>query len=158
MPPTKDLPDPDEIAALLASMRDTVTRAYAEQQEEIDEARAIIEAAEAKKAELRQRYPMFFEQAAPKSPSAAKPAFSPSPQAQNQLLRILAEHPGVTRRRAARLVNFSESWVGYAVKALNSRPEGAVIAFGKSGRLQTLTLTEAGMKLADNGGVPAEED
>jgi len=136
-------------------MRSSVLGAFRVQQEQIDAAENLIAEARAEQARLRRTYPVFFPDQQQASGGHSKG--TPTPASQNQLLRVVAEHPGITRKRTARLVNFSESWVSAVVKELNLR-EDPPIQFGRSGRMLTYTLTAAGEHLINNGGIQDGRD
>ena len=149
------LPNPEEIQRLLSSMRASVLNAYDKQTADIQEAEAMIEAAKAEQARLREVYPMFFP---PREAASGKGGGhshgTPKAEHQNLFMRLVAEHPNLPRRRLAKQMNLSESWLTRIEQTLNQIPGGPMVQHGpKHGRLMTYALTEAGQRLLDGGGV-----
>jgi DNA-binding MarR family transcriptional regulator len=150
-----DLPDPAEVEQLLGTMRRAVLEAYEDQGRLIREAEQMIEDARKEQTRIRKAYPTFFPDHQRQLGHARG---TPTAQSQNQVLRVLAEHPAVTRRRLAKLVNYSESWVSQVIKELNAREGPAIVQYGRSGRMTTYTLTADGEELVNIGGVRDEEE
>lgn len=149
-PATQGLPSPAEVTATLEAMRAAVMERYNAQDDDIAEARSMIESAEQAKAQLREMYPMFFPE--PEQPPGRNQG-QPSVEQKNQVLRILAEHPGESRKQLARRTSFSPSWAGEIVRAL--RRQGDFLVVSKRGREQVYSLTELGMSTVNNGGLRA---
>lgn len=143
------LPDPKVVEETLGVMRNAVMSAYRSQDEQIEAAQSLIEEAEAEKARLRETYPMFFSE----FPSKSDGTGGPTVVVMNRVLRALAEHPGMTRSQLARHMSYSTSWVSKCVHELNANQPVEIIQYGKKGRLVTYTLTAAGNRLVDRGGL-----
>ena len=101
--------------------------------------------------ELRTAYPMFFEASSDRVKRAVV-----SVEGMNRLMRLIAEHPGNTRKQIAKRVGYSTSWVSTCVLHINRSHPEALISQVRISRNATYSLTAAGSALLNNGGFQGE--
>lgn len=146
------LPDPEAVAAAVASMETAVRSHWEMWQARAEGARRVLAEALDEQETLVATYPQFFpeEQGTERASRAAQPSIEQL----NVVLRTIAEHPGDTYRQLGRRLNMSRSWVGRIIQVINEH--GDYVGRGKSGRESTWTVTSAGEQFLNRGGFQPE--